>query len=108
MRTVMFVNRASSVPQTAGGGIGAEPGIDPRRDSAELLYGHIHQECTVEIMDYSAVRSSVGRMTNEEFIELMQDPIASATEPWVKVRWINIGGVSWDVMKAVSIKYGLS
>jgi len=107
VRTVIFVNRGRSALPTAGGGIGAEPGIDPRRDSAELLYGHIHQECTVEIMDYSAVRSSVGRMTNAEFVDLMQNPIASAAEPWVKVRWINIGGVSWEVMKAVSIKYGL-
>ena len=107
VRTVMFVNRNPSVLPTAGG-IGAEPGINPHRNSAELLYGHIHQECTVEIMDYSAVRSSVRRMTNNEFTHFMQDSIASATDPWVKVRWINIGGVSWDVLKAVSIKYGLS
>jgi len=106
VRRVMFMNRGTSVLAN-GGQIGAEPGINPRRASAELLYGHIHQRCTIEIMDYSAVRSSVGRMTNEEFIGLMQDPVASAREPWVKVRWINIGGMSWDVIKAVSLKYGL-
>ena len=107
VRRVMFMNRGTSLLANGGGRIGAEPGINPRRASAELLYGHIHQRCTVEIMDYSAVRSSVGRMTNEEFIGLMQDPVASTRESWVKVRWINIGGISWDVIKALSLKYGL-
>ncbi|KAG5653907.1 hypothetical protein H0H81_009499 [Sphagnurus paluster] len=87
--------------------VGAEPGVYPRRASANILYGHIHQECVIEVVDYSSVRSSVGRMTNAEFIDLMGNPEASAKEPWVKVRWINIGGVSWDVIKAVSIKYDL-
>ena len=107
VRRVMFMNRGTSLLANGGGQIGAEPGINPRRASAELLYGHIHQRCTIEIMDYSAVRSNVRRLTNEEFVGLMEDPIASAKEPWVKVRWINIGGMSWDVIKAVSLKYGL-
>jgi Mg2+ and Co2+ transporter CorA len=46
-------------------------------------------------------------MTNEEFVSLMNDDAASRKEPWVKVRWINIGGVSWDVISAVAIKYNL-
>ncbi|KAF7345239.1 Magnesium-like protein [Mycena sanguinolenta] len=44
-------------------------------------------------------------MTNSEFVDLLVDP-ASAWEPWVKIRWIHIGGMSWGVMKALSIKYG--
>lgn len=87
-------------------GVGAEPGVDPRRASADLLYGGIKKDCVIELFDYSSVRSSVGRMTNKEFVHLMEDRSASTKESWVKVRWINIGGMSWDVIKAVSIKYG--
>ncbi|KAJ7923388.1 magnesium transporter [Mycena leptocephala] len=78
----------------------AEPGVDPRRASADAEYGGIKQECVIEVVDYSAVRSSFGRMTNREFVDLMNNPDASARDPWVKVRWINIAGMSWDVIKA--------
>lgn len=37
---------------------------------------------------------------------MMSDEAACQPEPWVKVRWINIAGLSWDVIKAVSLKYG--
>jgi len=84
---------------------GAEPGVDPRRDSADYTYGGIHQDCTIEIFDYSSVRSSFRRMSNQQFVSIMEDPAASDRERWARVRWINIGGMSWDVMKAVSIKY---
>lgn len=88
-------------------GVGAEPGIDPRRESAFMNYGHIRQKCLIEVVDYSAVRSSFGRMTNTEFVRLISDERASAREPWVKVRWVNVGGISWDVISALAIKYDI-
>lgn len=87
-------------------GVGAEPGIDVRQDSASLTYGHIVKNCVIEIADYSTIRSSFGKMTNREFINYLGDDAASEREPWVKVRWINIGGVSWDVVRALALKYG--
>lgn len=92
---------------TGGGRIGAEPGIDPRRPSSDELYGHITSECQIEIADYSGVSSNFMSMTNAEFVQLMNDEKASQREHWVKVRWINIGGLSWDVIKAVSLRYGM-
>ena len=89
-------------------GVGAEPGVDPRRASANLAYGHIRQQCLIEVNDYSTMRTSFGRMTNAEFIRLLDDPSASRREPWVKVRWINVGGISWDVISALALKYGAS
>ena len=86
--------------------VGAEPGVDPRRASADAQYSGIRQNCVIELVDYSAVSCSIGRLNNRDFVTLMEDPVASAREPWVKVRWINIGGLSWDVIKALSIKYG--
>ncbi|KAG6874363.1 hypothetical protein C0995_015099 [Termitomyces sp. Mi166 len=106
VRKVMALHRGTSYLTGNVTRVGAEPGVNPRRASANLLYGHIRQDCLIEVVDYSAVRSSFGRMTNKEFVNLLNDPAASEREPWVKVRWINIGGLSWDVLKAVSIKYG--
>lgn len=105
VRKVIAMRRGSVA--ISRGRIGAEPGIDPRRESAYLAYGHIRQKCLIEVVDYSSVRSSFGRMTNSEFIKLLADPGASRKEPWVKVRWINVGGVSWDVISALAIKYGM-
>jgi hypothetical protein len=104
VRKVMQLHRTTTLFSTYG--VGAEPGVDPRRNSANLAYGHIHENCVIEICDYSSVHASFGKMTNQDFVDFMNDPTASAKEPWVKVRWINIRGISWDVISAVAVKYG--
>ena len=104
VRKVMQIKKTSAFMSKQD--VGAEPGVDVRRESASLAYGHIRQQCVIELVDYSTVRSSFGRMTNREFINYLSDPQASAREPWVKVRWINIGGLSWDVIRALALKYG--
>lgn len=101
----MVIHRGTQI--LARRGVGAEPGIDPRRADADEEFGRIRQQGVIEVADYSAVRSSFRRMANHEFVGLMGDPTASAREPWVRVRWINIGGMNWDVIKAVFIKHDL-
>ncbi|KAJ6514237.1 hypothetical protein C8R47DRAFT_568707 [Mycena vitilis] len=105
VRKVIALNRGAAV--MARRGVGAEPGIDPRQAMADAEYGWIKQQCVIEIADYSTVRCSFGRMTNCEFVDLMRDDEASVRPRWARVRWINIAGMSWDVIKAVSIKYDL-
>ncbi|KAI0779003.1 hypothetical protein BD413DRAFT_490249 [Trametes elegans] len=105
VRKVMAMRRTSSLMTRSG--IGAEPGVDPRRASAFLNYGHIRQQCVIEVNDYSTMRTSFGRMTNSEFIRLLADSNASRREPWVRVRWINVGGISWDVISALALKYDM-
>ncbi|KAI6136115.1 hypothetical protein F5141DRAFT_996716 [Pisolithus sp. B1] len=89
------------------GTAGAEPGVDPRRHSAYLHYGHVRQNCIITLVDYSSIRASVGRMTNREFVSLLTDREAGEREGWVKVRWINICGVSWDVISTLALHYDL-
>jgi hypothetical protein len=105
-RKVLALHRGTTTMLGAGK-VGAEPGVDPSRPAVDAAYRHIHQECEIEIMDYSAVRSTSRKMNNNEFVQFMNmgssDP--PPREPWVKVRWINIGGVSWDVIKALAVKY---
>ena len=84
----------------------AEPGVDPRRPFASHNYDHIHQLCAIEVTDYSRTSTSFKHMTNAEFIRFLSDDNASARQPWVRVRWINIGGISWDVISALALKYG--
>ncbi|KAF5346159.1 hypothetical protein D9758_009966 [Tetrapyrgos nigripes] len=105
VRKVMAMHRSTSMMAT--GAIGAEPGIDPRRASADLMFGHIKKNCLIEMYDYSSTNCMAGRYTNSDFVKLLSDPQASKRDSWVKVRWINIGGLSWDVIKAVSLKYDI-
>ena len=103
-RKVIAMHRGTNMIR--GRGVGSEPGIDPRRATADVQYGGIHQDCVIELFDYSGWSLSAGRMTNKEFVDLMGDEQASERDAWVKVRWINISGISWDVIKAVSLAYG--
>jgi hypothetical protein len=109
VRRVIAMNRSASFLSNGRhhpmNRVGAEPGVDVRRQSVDALYGGIQQDCVVEVLDYSSVRSSFGRMTNREFVGFMEDK-ASEKERWAKVRWINVSGVSWDVVKALAVKYG--
>ena len=89
--------------------VGAEPGVDPRRMTAEATYSHMINPCRIEIVDYSAIRNTHFMMSKDEFIDLMgsrDSPDPPLKPPWAKVRWINLCGLSWDVIKAVSIAYG--
>ncbi|KAK1224442.1 hypothetical protein PQX77_012664 [Marasmius sp. AFHP31] len=104
-RKVMAMHRSTSM--MVSGGVGGEPGVDPRRASADAQFGKVRADCVIQVVDYSSLKYSYGRMTNKEFVNLMADQRASKREPWAKVRWINIGGLSWDVMKAVSLKYNI-
>lgn len=40
---------------------------------------------------------------NDGFIEFLQEP----KEEWAQCRWININGLSWDVIQAVGATKGL-
>ncbi|KAE9383557.1 hypothetical protein BT96DRAFT_869178 [Gymnopus androsaceus JB14] len=105
VRKVMAMRRSTTMLLNST--VGAEPGVDPRRATADLQYGGIKQDCVIELTDYSSTSVSYGRMTNRELVNLLADKNASAPQPWAKVRWINIGGLSWDVIKAVSLKYDI-
>jgi len=101
----MAMHRASTM--MISGRIGAEPGIDPRRASANAHYGHIRQQCVIEIVDYSVTKCSVGRMRNRELVEMLGSQQASKREPWARVRWINVGGISWDVLSTLALRYDM-
>ena len=83
---------------------GSEPGVDPRRATTNAIYSHVHELCEIEVVDYSASHVEFNQYDNKGFVQLM----AQSQKPaWAKVRWINIAGVSWDVLSNLAIAYGM-
>ncbi|TBU36277.1 hypothetical protein BD309DRAFT_1024474 [Dichomitus squalens] len=109
VRKIIAMRSMSSL--LARRGVGAEPGADPRSAAAFLKYGHIRQRCTIEVNDYSTTRAGSARMDNGEFLKFLGEEgergASGAREPWVRVRWIDVGGISWDVIGALALKYDL-
>ncbi|KAJ7045078.1 hypothetical protein C8F04DRAFT_1067632 [Mycena alexandri] len=101
---IMAMQRSTTILTSIGAG--AEPGIDPRRASMELQYRAVQQNCSIEVVDYSAVSSNFLNMRNSEFVDWCGSR-KSKRPDWVKVRWINITGISWDVIKALSVIHEL-
>ncbi|KAM6498834.1 magnesium transporter [Amanita muscaria] len=117
------------------GKAGAEPGINPRKDGATQRYGHFKQDCVIHVTDHSTTDMKARRMSNDLFIKLCRDEQigmasreggptekegvaktdeeteASSSEnkpPRPKsVRWINIGGIDWEVLSALVLRYEL-
>ncbi|KIL71365.1 hypothetical protein M378DRAFT_194546 [Amanita muscaria Koide BX008] len=114
---------------------GAEPGINPRRDGATQRYGHFKQDCVIHVTEYSTTDMKTRRMSNDLFIKLCRDEqigMASKEEGTTEkegvaktdeeteasssenkpprpksVRWINIGGIDWEVLSALVLRYEL-
>ncbi|KAF7311667.1 CorA-like protein [Mycena kentingensis (nom. inval.)] len=69
-------------------GIGSEPGVDPHgQDAAEQ-----QTRCVIE---------------NEEFLRFLRDAAPDDDLPASTLRWINVGGISWDVMSALALRYDI-
>lgn len=83
---------------------GSEPGVDPRRATVNALYSHVHEECEIEVVDYSASKVEFNQYDNQGFLQF----IAQNHKPtWAKVRWINIAGISWDILASLALAYGM-
>lgn len=83
---------------------GSEPGIDPRRESVKRAYAYIHEACEVEVIDYCSEHVKFRQFGNESFLEFLK---TTERKPPMKVRWINIAGISWDIISELALKYQL-
>jgi hypothetical protein len=105
-------------------GAGAEPGINPRARASRQ--GHFREDCVIELADYSSDHVLVRRLGNDELVQTLRsseetlvdvnegegsgsgadiDISTGSRKCRTCVRWINIGGIDWDVMSAVALKY---
>ncbi len=86
--------------------VGGEPGIDtsatheghPLRSGTQL-----HEECEILVADFSQDRIQMHRWDNRTLVAFMDQP----RPDWAKCRWINVDGLSWDVIKLLGNDKGL-
>ncbi|KAL8736032.1 MAG: hypothetical protein Q9166_000594 [cf. Caloplaca sp. 2 TL-2023] len=85
---------------------GQEPGIDPTQshDGHEpSAVSHLFEECEIKVVDFSLDSIQVHNMNNKSLAEFLEDP----RPDWAACRWINVNGLSWDVIKLLGNDKGL-
>ncbi|KAH8199077.1 hypothetical protein TruAng_006764 [Truncatella angustata] len=75
---------------------GAEPGVDTSKTTGGHVMG-LHAECQVTIVDFSQDDIAIHELDNNQLVDFLDKP----QPDWVKCRWINVNGLSWDVIQAL-------
>ncbi|KAF2851340.1 hypothetical protein T440DRAFT_554283 [Plenodomus tracheiphilus IPT5] len=75
---------------------GAEPGVDTKKDTASR-YQNLHAQCQITVVDFSDERVECYELDNETLEEFLSHP----KDDWVSCRWVNVNGLSWDVIKTL-------
>lgn len=77
---------------------GSEPGFDPSKpDGGHGSVSALRAPCEITVVDFSHANMQVRRFDNESFIAFLEVPEPS----WAKCRWINVNGISWDIIQAL-------
>jgi hypothetical protein len=111
-RSNTVVHYSSSAEQPSGSAIwgqsinnpGAEPGIDPAKTALDdLPYANLSAVSQVTLVDFSDEKVDRHEMYNDDFIDFMKNP----RPDWATCRWINVNGLSWDVISCLGKRYKL-
>ncbi|KAI9591035.1 hypothetical protein BDF19DRAFT_456664 [Syncephalis fuscata] len=82
---------------------GSDPGVDVRRFEAEVQENSL-ANCKITVVDYSKDKLEVSpTLNNDTFEAFLQKPRAD----WSKVRWINVEGLSFDVIRTFALEFDL-
>ena len=85
---------------------GQEPGIDvsasPETYSSSTATP-LNEPCQITLVDFSQDNIKQHELNNAELIEFMATP----RPDWAVCRWINVNGLSWDVVRVLGHHYGL-
>ena len=77
---------------------GQEPGLDPSKPNGGRAQTPTHYEdCQITVVDFSEDDMVMHDLNNAELIKF----INMKQEDWIKCRWININGLSWDIIEAL-------
>lgn len=85
---------------------GEEPGIDTSETHGEhdsFGASFLHEECEILVVDFAIERIETYHLDNLSLSSFLQDP----RPDWVACRWINVNGLSWDVIKLLGNNKGL-
>ncbi|KAL8371193.1 hypothetical protein RB595_001171 [Gaeumannomyces hyphopodioides] len=83
---------------------GAEPGVDPNKpDGGHASMPSFQYPCDITVVDFSQKDMVMHHLDNATLPGFLQEP-----QPlWVRCRWINVNGLSWDVVQALGKHKGL-
>jgi Mg2+ and Co2+ transporter CorA len=70
---------------------GAEPGADVLKEY------NLQQRCDITVVDFSDELVECHELNNDTLEHFLEEP----KEDWVGCRWINVNGLSWDVIRAL-------
>lgn len=85
-----------------GWGPGQEPGLDPSKpNGGRAEKPELHDECEITIVDYSEDDMLMRHLDNDGLATWVEREAEKGRESWVKCRWININGLSWDVIQCL-------
>lgn len=83
---------------------GNEPGIDPNNplpsfgpDGDLALDYQLHRSCDITVVDFSQDDMRMYHLDNDS----LEPFLLKEKEPWVICRWVNVNGLSWDVIKTL-------
>lgn len=81
---------------------GTEPGIDPSKplppytsEWASNIPADLHRQCQITVVDFSQNEMRQYELDNDTLAPFLE----REREPWVQCRWINVNGLSWDVIQ---------
>lgn len=77
---------------------GQEPGLDPSKpNGGRNQLPTFHEECQITVVDFSEDDIYQYEFNNAQIVQFVQ----AKQDPWIKCRWINVNGLSWDVIQAL-------
>ncbi|KAK2627363.1 hypothetical protein QTJ16_003329 [Diplocarpon rosae] len=77
---------------------GQEPGLDPSKpNGGRAQLPTFHEECQITVVDFSESDIYQYEFNNAQLIQFLQ----ARQDPWVRCRWVNVNGLSWDVIQAL-------
>jgi hypothetical protein len=77
---------------------GQEPGLDPSKpNGGRPQTPTLHEECQITVVDFSEDDIALHDLDNAKLIQFLDKKQAE----WIKCRWINVNGLSWDVIQAL-------
>jgi hypothetical protein len=77
---------------------GAEPGVDVKDEEAAARFAHLHQQCDITVVDFSADRIQTYQIDNDTLQEFVKKP----KDEWVECRWVNVNGLDFDVISELT------
>ncbi|KAL5637063.1 hypothetical protein ACGC1H_000886 [Rhizoctonia solani] len=83
-----------------------DQGADPRNKRTDLRFGSRITKCTIEVTHYSEGGCRTTPYSNTGLIGLLKGDSLDRLQKG-EVRWINVAGISWDVVKALAIRFNL-